>query len=123
MAPLPRSILFMFLLVLVLALSILGPVVGLFGIWEPINDPNTSIVVKFAHFAVAEHNKEAGTALVLKRVVKAESNAEILQNVLHVDYRLTISAVDGAAAPKTYQAILHDRPEEYVLKLTHFILL
>ncbi|KAL8508613.1 hypothetical protein ACS0TY_019022 [Phlomoides rotata] len=119
MAPLTRSILFTFLLVLVFALSILGPVVGRFGTWEPINDPNAPEIVNIAKFAVEKHNKDDGTSLVFKKLVKAE-----LQNAPYINYRLTISTTDGSAAPpKTYQAIIYSKPEDHVLILTIFVLL
>ncbi|KAL8508608.1 hypothetical protein ACS0TY_019017 [Phlomoides rotata] len=118
MAPLTHSILFTFLLVSVFALSILGPVVGrFFGGWEPINDPNAPKIVNIAKFAVEEHNKEDGTSLVFQKVVKGD-----ILNGPYINYRLTISAADGSAAPpKTYHAIVYSKPEDHVLILTIFV--
>lgn len=118
MAPLSRSIFFTFLSVLVLAVPIFcapGPS-PLTGGWRPIDNPNDAAVVKIAKFAVTEHNKEAKTSLVFKKVVKGEQ-----QVVAGMNYRLVISAVDsGAVVPKTYKAVVYSRSWENVQKLISF---
>ncbi|XP_047943138.1 cysteine proteinase inhibitor 1-like [Salvia hispanica] len=71
------------------------------GGWKPIGNPNAAQVVAVANFAVAEYNKEKKTSLVLVSVEKGES-----QVVSGINYRLLISAKDGAAE-KTYSTVVY----------------
>ncbi|KAG6416453.1 hypothetical protein SASPL_123883 [Salvia splendens] len=71
------------------------------GGWKPIGKPNAAQVVAIGKFAVAEHNKEKKTSLVFVCVEKGES-----QVVNGINYRLVISAKDGAA-DKTYSAVVY----------------
>ncbi|KAL2473500.1 Cysteine proteinase inhibitor 5 [Forsythia ovata] len=76
------------------------------GGYKPIDNPNDPTVIEIAKFAVDEHNKEAKTNLKFQRVVKGEK-----QLVHGLNYKLVISAVDGAAA-QNYVAVVYDKPWE-----------
>ncbi|KAL1560019.1 cysteine proteinase inhibitor 5-like [Salvia divinorum] len=89
----------------IVAAASLGPRAG--G-WKTIANPNAAQVVAIANFAVAEHNKEKKTSLVLVSVKKGES-----QVVSGMNYRFLISAKqDGATAVpnKIYSAVVYYSP-------------
>ncbi|CAI9773174.1 unnamed protein product [Fraxinus pennsylvanica] len=88
-----------------------GPILG--G-YEPIDNPNDPTVIEIAKFAVAEHNKEAKSNLKFQKVVKGES-----QVVAGINYRLVISAVDGAAV-QNYLAVVYEKPWQNFKNLTSF---
>ncbi|XP_059317738.1 cysteine proteinase inhibitor 1-like [Lycium ferocissimum] len=87
---------------------------GLLGGWSPITDTNDRQVVEIGKFAVDEHNKEAESKLLFKRVVKGET-----QVVAGTNYRLVISAKDGSHSDK-YLATVWDKPWENYRNLTSF---
>ncbi|XP_057765034.1 cysteine proteinase inhibitor 5-like [Salvia miltiorrhiza] len=106
-------ILLAFLSLLAVSAASRGPIVG--G-WHPISNPNAPEIVEIAKFAVAEHNKEKKASLIFVSVVKGES-----QVVAGTNYRLVISAKDGAsAAPKTYTAVVWSKVAPKSLELTSF---
>ncbi|CAA3028511.1 cysteine proteinase inhibitor 1-like [Olea europaea var. sylvestris] len=88
-----------------------GPIVG--G-YKPIDNPNDPTVIEIAKFAVDEHNKEAKSNLEFQKVVKGES-----QVVAGINYKLVISAVDGAAV-QNYLAVIYEKPWQNFKSLTSF---
>lgn len=120
MAPRSARILFAILSILTVVVHISAASRGpLLGGWKPIDNPNAPEVVKIAKFAVDEHNKKQHTSLSFVSVLKGES-----QTVAGVNYKLEISAKDGAAAaaaaPKNYTAVVYSRVWEHYLELTSF---
>lgn len=90
----------------------------LLGGWRPITDTNDSEVVEIGKFAVDQHNKEAKSQLVFRRVLKGET-----QVVAGTNYRLVISAADGgrrSRSGKKYLAEVWDKPWENFRNLTSF---
>ncbi|KAL6502439.1 hypothetical protein OROHE_024444 [Orobanche hederae] len=81
--------------------------------------PYAREIVEIAKFAVAEHNKDKNTSsLVFVSVVEGEK-----QVVAGMNYRLVISAEDGAAAAaptKTYTAVVYSNIASKSLELTSF---
>ncbi|KAL6531727.1 hypothetical protein OROMI_028090 [Orobanche minor] len=113
MAPKTLHILLAFISLLAISAASRGSIVG--G-WQPIANPNTPDIVEIAKFAVAEHNKEKNTSLVFVSVVKGEK-----QVVAGMNYKLVISAEDGAAAaPKNYTAVVYFNIASKSLELTSF---
>ncbi|KAK4353744.1 hypothetical protein RND71_025938 [Anisodus tanguticus] len=88
---------------------------GLLGGWSPITDTHDRQVVEIGKFAVDQHNKEAKSNLVFKRVVKGET-----QVVAGTNYRLVIAAKDGSHSSSKYLAIVWDKPWENYRNLTSF---
>ncbi|XP_030471207.1 cysteine proteinase inhibitor 5-like [Syzygium oleosum] len=82
--------------------------------WNPIKDVSDPYVVNIAKFAVQIHNDKAKTGLVLEKVVRGET-----QVVSGTNYRLVIQVKDGAET-KSYEAIVFDKPWDYVRRLTSF---
>lgn len=118
MAPRSARILFAFLSILTVVVHISAASRGpLLGGWKSIDNPNAPEVVKIAKFAVDEHNKKEHTSLRFVSVLKGES-----QTVAGTNYKLEISAKDGAAAaaPKNYTAVVYSRVWENYLELTSF---
>ncbi|KAI6704644.1 hypothetical protein NL676_007606 [Syzygium grande] len=60
------------------------------------------------------HNDKAKTGLVLEKVVRGET-----QVMSGTNYRLVIQVKDGAET-KSYEAIVFDKPWDYVRRLTSF---
>ncbi|KAL0353293.1 UNVERIFIED_CONTAM: Cysteine proteinase inhibitor 1 [Sesamum angustifolium] len=107
------SLLFVFLAILLASsLNEASPV----GAWQPI-DPKDPKVVEIANFAVTEHNKEAGSALVFQDVVKGTK-----QVVAGINYELVIAAGDGTPAGVRlyYQARVFEQPSQKSRKLLSF---
>lgn len=117
MAPRSARILFAILSILTVVVHTSAASRGpLLGGWKPIDNPNAPEVAKIAKFAVDEHNKKQHTSLSFVSVLKGES-----QTVAGVNYKLEISAKDGAAAaPKNYTAVVYSRVWENYLELTSF---
>ncbi|KAI6704638.1 hypothetical protein NL676_007600 [Syzygium grande] len=86
----------------------------LLGGWKPIKNLSDPYVREIAEFAVKTHNDEAKTGLVLKMVVKGET-----QGVAGTNYRLVINVKDGAST-KSFEAIVWDKPWEHFRSLTLF---
>ncbi|XP_073148290.1 cysteine proteinase inhibitor 1-like [Henckelia pumila] len=89
---------------------------ALAGSWQPIKDLNSPLVLEISRFAVDEHNKNSAKLLFVK-VVKGES-----QVVEGMNYKLVITANDGAAGNKTanYEAVVWDKPWAHFRQLTSF---
>ncbi|KAG8365957.1 hypothetical protein BUALT_Bualt17G0026000 [Buddleja alternifolia] len=122
MAPKSRSLLFIFLFSILMvffsdeASAVLGGGKGArVGGWRPIDDLKNPQVVEIAKFAVEEHNKQAKTSLKFAAVVKGET-----QTVAGTNYKLVISAKDGGAAAKNYEAVVWDKPWQKFRQLTSF---
>ncbi|KAL2245005.1 cysteine proteinase inhibitor 5-like [Sesamum indicum] len=107
------SLLFVFLAILLA--SALNEASNVGG-WQPIN-PKDPQVVDIANFAVTEHNKEAGSALVFQDVVKGQK-----QVVAGINYQLVIAAGDGTPAGVRlyYQAIVWEQASQKSRKLLSF---
>ncbi|MQM16017.1 hypothetical protein Taro_048970 [Colocasia esculenta] len=86
------------------------------GGYQPIRNVKDPHVQEIGKFAVEEHNKQAGKALVFVRVVSGEQ-----QVVAGTNYKLVIEAKD-ADVTKTYEAIVYNKPREKVRELTSFAL-
>ncbi|MQM02766.1 hypothetical protein Taro_035539 [Colocasia esculenta] len=84
------------------------------GGYQPIRNVKDPHVQKIGKFAVEEHNKQAGKALVFVRVVSGEQ-----QVVVGTNYKLVIEAKD-ADVTKTYEAVVYDKSWEKVRDLTSF---
>ncbi|KAL9398047.1 hypothetical protein Peur_007008 [Populus x canadensis] len=98
---------------LFIAVTVVVVDAALLGGWSPIKDLKDKHVVEIAEFAVAEHNKEAKSNLMLESIVKGES-----QVVSGRNYRLVL-AVKGRANAK-YQAVVYEKPWENLKRLTSF---
>ncbi|XP_075499888.1 cysteine proteinase inhibitor 1-like [Primulina tabacum] len=87
------------------------------GIWKPIEDLNSPLVLEIVRFAVSEHNKKDGAKLQFVKVVKGEK-----QVVEGFNYKLVITANDGASgkAPGNYEAVVWDKPWAHFRQLTSF---
>ncbi|KAL6990671.1 hypothetical protein U1Q18_008790 [Sarracenia purpurea var. burkii] len=82
--------------------------------WWPIEDLNAPEVKELAKFALAEHNKKAGSSLEFGHVLRGETQA-----VSGTNYWLIIAAKDGAVSG-TYDAIVLVKPSKHFKKLVSF---
>ncbi|GAB4830757.1 hypothetical protein Ancab_004790 [Ancistrocladus abbreviatus] len=113
----PRQISLLYLSLLLFSFTTTGVSFArgaLLGGYRPIKNLNDQHVIEIAQFAVTEHNKEDGTDLEFKKVVKGES-----QVVAGTNYRLVIAAMNGADLGD-YEAVVYERPWENYRKLTSF---
>ncbi|XP_030553024.1 cysteine proteinase inhibitor 1-like [Rhodamnia argentea] len=84
------------------------------GGWQPIKNLSDPYVREIAEFAVKTHNVEANTGLLLKKVVKGET-----QVVAGTNYKLVVEVKDGADA-KRFEALVWDKPWEHFRRLSSF---
>ncbi|GAV65231.1 Cystatin domain-containing protein [Cephalotus follicularis] len=87
---------------------------ALAGEWTPIKNVKDPHVVEIGQFAVDENNKNQKVDLKFERVISGES-----QVVSGINYRLTLTAKDGAVENK-YEAVVWEKPWEKFKKLTSF---
>ncbi|KAI6704634.1 hypothetical protein NL676_007596 [Syzygium grande] len=101
---------------LLLQVSAFGAAPGepLLGGWTPMKNLSDPYVREVAEFAVKTHNDDANTGLLLKKVVKGET-----QVVSGTNYRLVVEVKDGANT-KNFEALVFDKPWEHVRRLSSF---
>ncbi|KAI3434182.1 Cystatin domain-containing protein, partial [Psidium guajava] len=87
---------------------------ALVGGWQPIKNLSDPYVREIAEFAVKAHNDDAKTGLVLKKVVKGET-----QVVSGTNYRLVVEVEDGADT-RSFEAVVWDKPWEHFRRLSSF---
>ncbi|XP_059664585.1 cysteine proteinase inhibitor 1-like [Cornus florida] len=104
----------LFVTFLLLDVSAVYGRVGVVGGWEPIKDPKAPEVQEIGEFAVTQHNKQAKTDLKFESVDSGET-----QVVSGMNYRLVLSAKDGAGSNK-YEAVIWDKPWAHFRNLTSF---
>ncbi|KAK6148247.1 hypothetical protein DH2020_019159 [Rehmannia glutinosa] len=92
-----RSLIYIFILILIILTPTNGDKGPVSGSSKPIENLKDPEVVTAAKFAITEHNKKANTKLVFVDVVKGEE--QIVQGSM---YRLVISAKDGPFKPNSY---------------------
>ncbi|XP_030511425.1 cysteine proteinase inhibitor 1-like [Rhodamnia argentea] len=84
------------------------------GGWKPIKNLSDPYVREIAEFAVKTHNGEANTGLLLKNVVKGET-----QVAAGMNYRLVVEVKGGADAGR-FEALVWDKPWEHFRRLSSF---
>ncbi|XP_058728090.1 cysteine proteinase inhibitor 5-like [Vicia villosa] len=85
------------------------------GGWTPIKDIKDPYVKEIAEFALTEHGKQSGEKLSLVEVISGQS-----QVVAGTNYLLVLTAKDGSAATKKYEAQVWDKPFAHSRSLTSF---
>ncbi|MQM23828.1 hypothetical protein Taro_056898 [Colocasia esculenta] len=86
------------------------------GSYKPIHDVGNPYVQEIAKFAVAEHNKQTGKALlVYVQVVSGEQ-----QVVAGINYKLVVEVAD-AGAKKYFEAVVFDNKWGKLRKLVYFV--
>ncbi|XP_030553036.2 cysteine proteinase inhibitor 1-like [Rhodamnia argentea] len=91
-----------------------GITVAVVGGWKPIKNLSDPYVKEIAEFAVKTHNGEANTGLLLKSVVKGET-----QVTAGTNYRLVVEVKGGADAGR-FEALVWDKPWEHFRRLSSF---
>ncbi|KAI6704636.1 hypothetical protein NL676_007598 [Syzygium grande] len=86
----------------------------LLGGWNPVKNLSDPYVREIAEFAVKTHNDNAKTGLLLKKVVKGET-----QVVSGTNYRLVVEVKDGVET-KSFEALVWDKPWERFRRLSSF---
>jgi cystatin-C len=106
------------ILTLLLAVAMASSSEKIPGGWWPIKNVNDPEVQEIARFAVAEHNRHGGGALVYVSTISGET-----QVVSGLNYRLLIAARPiGACSAVTdkYQAVVYDQSWTGTRQLTSF---
>ncbi|XP_071723855.1 multicystatin-like [Rutidosis leptorrhynchoides] len=104
--------------ILILPFSSSSAAVGGGGGWTEMKDVNDPHVKEIGKFAVEEHNKEAKTSLIFKKVISGRTKVVSGKN-----YKFILSAGDKAAGSLTtsmYQAIVWEKPWLHYKNLTSF---
>ncbi|MQM02141.1 hypothetical protein Taro_034904 [Colocasia esculenta] len=82
------------------------------GAYETIKNVGDPYIVEVSRFAVAEHNRQAGEALVFVGVVSGDQ-----QVVAGMNYKVVVEAEDAAGARKAYEAVgVGEIPEAHFLQ-------
>uniref|UniRef100_A0A0A0KF22 Cystatin domain-containing protein n=1 Tax=Cucumis sativus TaxID=3659 RepID=A0A0A0KF22_CUCSA len=87
------------------------------GGYTPVENPQSSRMKELAEWAVAEHNKKAGTHLMFIGILTCES-----QIVDGVNYRFTLTAKDEKdnCEIESYMAVVFEQPWEHIKELVYF---